>query len=111
MRERIALMAEARAQLHRERGDPSVTPHLRAFATDVRAGFDEDLEAHDRVHTHEEDGGLYVLLGTCSAKDDATGEWVDSVCYRALGGPRAAVLCVTSQQRWDDRFSEVRDDA
>ncbi len=101
--EAAATMLERRAE---HRGGEMVRVHLLAAASDIRAGLhmeDEGAPATPILHRHA-DGDEYILVGSCVVKDDQTGEWVDSVCYRAAAGPRAGVLCVTSQQRWDDRF-------
>lgn len=102
--ELTATFLEGRAA---QRGSETLSAHLKAAAQDVRSGFHLETDSTPTGLYQHADGDQYLLLGTCAIKDDETGEWTDGVAYRAVSGPRHAVLCVTSQQRWDDRFESV----
>lgn len=104
--EAVAVMLEERAI---SRGGESIRAQLRAAAHDVRQGLHMQEEPPIVELYRHADGDVYLYLGECVMKDDHTEEWVDAVSYRATDGPRAELLCVTSRQRWDERFELLTD--
>lgn len=101
--------ARIRTQEERIGSSPTAYHALLALSSDIRAGIHTDGSAGSRpVHLHA-DGDLYQMVAIVELRNDATEEWTEGIAYRALDGARADVLCVTSLQRWDDRFTPVPD--